>query len=76
MEQDPHSIDGLAGATITARGVTNMMHFWLGERGFGPYLEGLRGGGTAGSGAATDSPDIRTDEIPVGETGATAEEAA
>ncbi|MCG8459800.1 MAG: Na(+)-translocating NADH-quinone reductase subunit C [Holophagales bacterium] len=76
VEQDPHSIDGLAGATITARGVTNMMHFWLGEQGFGPYLEGLRSGGIAGSRAAPDSPDIRTDEIPVTETGATSEEAA
>jgi Na+-transporting NADH:ubiquinone oxidoreductase subunit C len=37
-EEDPYSIDGLAGATITARGVTNTIHFWLGPDGFGPYL--------------------------------------
>ncbi|MBG99667.1 MAG: Na(+)-translocating NADH-quinone reductase subunit C [Solibacterales bacterium] len=36
---DPHRIDGLSGATITSRGVTNMLHFWLGEDGFGPYLK-------------------------------------
>jgi Na+-transporting NADH:ubiquinone oxidoreductase subunit C len=39
---DPeHRIDGLSGATITARGVQNMVHFWLGEEGYGPYLENL-----------------------------------
>ncbi len=31
-------VDGLAGATLTADGVTNMMQYWLGEDGFGPYL--------------------------------------
>lgn len=37
----PYRVDGLSGATITSRGVTNMLHFWLGENGFGPYLESL-----------------------------------
>ena len=41
-EEDPHRVDGLAGATITSRGVTNMLRFWLGENGFGPYLNRLR----------------------------------
>ncbi|RMH22600.1 MAG: Na(+)-translocating NADH-quinone reductase subunit C [Acidobacteria bacterium] len=40
--EDPYEVDGLSGATITSRGVTNMLHFWLGEHGFGPYLERLR----------------------------------
>jgi Na+-transporting NADH:ubiquinone oxidoreductase subunit C len=40
--QDPHHIDGLTGATLTSRGVTHMMDFWLGENGFGPYLEKFR----------------------------------
>ena len=39
---DPHRIDGLSGATITSRGVSNMIHFWMGPDGFGPYLEKLR----------------------------------
>jgi Na+-transporting NADH:ubiquinone oxidoreductase subunit C len=39
---DPFAIDGLAGATLTGRGVTNMIHFWLGEQGFGPYLRRFR----------------------------------
>jgi Na+-transporting NADH:ubiquinone oxidoreductase subunit C len=41
-EQDPHHVDGLTGATITSRGVTNMMRFWLGPDGFGPYLARFR----------------------------------
>jgi len=39
---DPHRVDGLSGATITSRGVTNMLDFWLGENGFGTYLKQLR----------------------------------
>lgn len=39
---DPHRIDGLTGATLTTRGVDNLMRFWLGEQGFAPYLAGLR----------------------------------
>lgn len=48
--ESPYKVDGLSGATITSRGVTNMLHFWLGENGFGPYLENYRSqhqGGTA-----------------------------
>lgn len=40
----PWQVDGLAGATLTARGVTNLMHFWLGENGFEPFLNNLRAG--------------------------------
>jgi Na+-transporting NADH:ubiquinone oxidoreductase subunit C len=38
-ESDPYQVDGLSGATITSRGVTNLLAFWLGEEGFGPYLD-------------------------------------
>ncbi|MFV2061576.1 MAG: Na(+)-translocating NADH-quinone reductase subunit C [Gammaproteobacteria bacterium] len=36
-----HLVDGISGATLTSNGVTNLMHFWLGELGFGPYLATL-----------------------------------
>lgn len=41
-------VDGIAGATITARGVSNLVQYWLGQQGYGPYLARLRaaGGGT------------------------------
>lgn len=41
---DPHRVDGLSGATITSNGVSNMMRFWLGEQGWGPYLRAFREG--------------------------------
>ena len=37
-----HQVDGLSGATITARGVKNLLRFWLGESGFAKYLTKLR----------------------------------
>lgn len=40
-EQAPHEVDGLSGATITSRGVTHLLRFWLAESGFGPYLQRL-----------------------------------
>lgn len=39
--EDPYRVDGLSGATLTSRGVTNLVHFWLGDQGFAPYLEDL-----------------------------------
>ena len=40
----PWEVDGLAGATLTSKGVTNLVHFWLGENGFEPFLNNLRAG--------------------------------
>lgn len=40
-----YEVDALSGATITSRGVTNMMQFWLGESGFGPFLQKVRESG-------------------------------
>jgi Na+-transporting NADH:ubiquinone oxidoreductase subunit C len=36
-------VDGISGATRTTQGVDGMMRFWLGEFGFGPFLERIRG---------------------------------
>jgi Na+-transporting NADH:ubiquinone oxidoreductase subunit C len=41
----PHQIDGISGATLTARGVGNLITYWLGENGYKPFLVGLRQGG-------------------------------
>lgn len=41
---DPHVVDGITGATVTSRGVTRLLQFWLGDEGFGPYLEAQREG--------------------------------
>ena len=37
-------IDGISGATLTSKGVNNLVQFWLGERGYKPFLDNLRGG--------------------------------
>lgn len=41
-DEDPYRVDALSGATMTSRGVNNMLQFWLSEHGFGPFLERLR----------------------------------
>jgi Na+-transporting NADH:ubiquinone oxidoreductase subunit C len=46
VAEDPYRVDGLSGSTLTSRGVTNLVQFWLGENGFEPYLEKLRGEGS------------------------------
>ena len=40
--QAGHQVDALAGATLTSNGVDHLLQFWLGEQGFGPYLDKLR----------------------------------
>ncbi|WP_199508097.1 MULTISPECIES: Na(+)-translocating NADH-quinone reductase subunit C [unclassified Psychrobacter] len=35
-------VDGISGATLTSRGVSNMVQFWLGEQGYKPFLDQLR----------------------------------
>lgn len=43
--QDPESryqIDALSGATLTGRGVTQLVRYWTGPHGFGPYLQRMQ----------------------------------
>ncbi len=37
-----YKVDGLTGATLTTRGVSNMIHFWMGREGYRPFLERVR----------------------------------
>ncbi|CAM3524817.1 Na(+)-translocating NADH-quinone reductase subunit C [Parendozoicomonas haliclonae] len=39
-----NEIDGLSGATLTVNGVNNLVQFWLGKEGFGPFLANLNKG--------------------------------
>ncbi|WP_308367563.1 MULTISPECIES: Na(+)-translocating NADH-quinone reductase subunit C [unclassified Microbulbifer] len=39
-----YQVDGLSGATLTSNGVDNLLHFWLGNEGFGPFLKNLKAG--------------------------------
>ncbi len=38
-----YEVDGLSGATLTTRGVNNLVRFWLGDNGYGTYIKKLRG---------------------------------
>ena len=50
-----YGVDGLSGATITSKGVTNMLKYWLGPEGFGPYIEQQKSGAAATGSAESDS---------------------
>lgn len=39
-----YMVDGISGATRTSQGVHGLLRFWLGDLGFGPYLERVRRG--------------------------------
>ena len=39
-----YHVDALSGATLTSRGVDNLVRFWMSERGFEPFLERVRAG--------------------------------
>lgn len=43
-KDDMNSVDGLSGATLTSRGVSNLVQFWAGENGFGKFLATMKGG--------------------------------
>lgn len=47
-----YQVDSLAGATLTSRGVSNLVHYWMGKDGFGPYLAKVR----AGRGVSSTTP--------------------
>lgn len=39
-----YKVDGLAGATLTSVGVSNLVKYWMGESGFKPFLTNLKNG--------------------------------
>ena len=41
-EDHKYQIDGLSGATITSNGVTNLIAFWMGPKGYLPFIENLK----------------------------------
>ena len=43
-----YEVDGLSGATLTARGVHDMLQYWLSADGYGPYLGRLKSHGALG----------------------------
>ena len=39
-----YKVDGLSGATLTSRGVDNLIEFWMGEAGFKQFVQNLKNG--------------------------------
>lgn len=39
-----YQVDGLAGATLTSRGVSNLVRYWMGPEGYAVYLAKVRSG--------------------------------
>jgi Na+-transporting NADH:ubiquinone oxidoreductase subunit C len=37
-----YQIDGLSGSTLTTRGIDNLIRFWLGKNGYGPFFERIK----------------------------------
>ena len=44
-EGNLNQVDGLSGATLTSRGVDNLVKFWVGDMAFGKLLTQLKGQG-------------------------------
>ncbi len=36
-----YEVDAISGATLTSNGVSNMIQYWLGKNGFGPFIRSL-----------------------------------
>lgn len=39
-----YKVDGLSGATLTSQGVDYLIEYWLGDKGYGPFIKNLRDG--------------------------------
>ena len=39
-----YKVDGLSGATLTSKGVSNLIHYWMGENGYAKFLTNLKNG--------------------------------
>ena len=61
-DDDPNGVDAISGATITSNGVTNLVKYWMGDRGFGPFIEkqksgnGISVGSSSGKSASVQPP--------------------
>jgi Na+-transporting NADH:ubiquinone oxidoreductase subunit C len=51
-----HQVDGMSGATLTGRGVSNLLQYWTGPHAFGPFLKQMndKANGNDGTAQSTD----------------------
>ena len=55
-KDDAYAIDGLSGATITSKGVDNMVKYWMGTGAFGKYLANEQGHSPSSGGPSDADP--------------------
>jgi Na+-transporting NADH:ubiquinone oxidoreductase subunit C len=55
-ENPANAVDGISGATLTGKGVTNTVTFWLDYKGYRPFLSRLRNGEPLASTSSETSP--------------------
>ncbi len=41
-KNDEYTVDGISGATLTSTGVEKSINYWIGEQGYGPFLQRLK----------------------------------
>ncbi|MDF1781068.1 MAG: Na(+)-translocating NADH-quinone reductase subunit C [Alcanivoracaceae bacterium] len=60
-----YKVDGLAGASLTTNGVNNLVRYWVGENGFGPYLDKIHASAQVEAPAAdtTESAPAEGEEV-------------
>ena len=54
-----YGVDALSGATITSNGVTNMIDFWMGSKGIGPYIEKMKNEDSSNTNAAAGGNNVK-----------------
>jgi Na+-transporting NADH:ubiquinone oxidoreductase subunit C len=59
-----YKVDGLAGATLTTNGVSNLVRFWVGDNGFGPYLDKIHASAEGDLGVSADAAPTADTSVP------------
>lgn len=59
-----YKVDGLAGATLTTNGVNNLVRFWVGDNGFGPYLDKIHASAEGDAGVSADAAPTADTSVP------------
>lgn len=67
-----YQVDAISGATLTSNGVSNMLQYWLGPHGFGPYVRSL----LPGTGTELPPAAAAAQPVPGTESGLGASEPA
>ena len=63
------AVDALSGATITSNGVSNLLQFWMGDRGFGRYIAKQKGVSQSSPGVTNTHKEDSTPAKPPAKSG-------